>query len=64
MSSEIATPNNNKSLDASVESDDDEEDYGAEEGEFDKDGDIAIPDDVLERLDPEIREKYKNGEIS
>ena len=48
----------------SVESDDDEEDYGAEEGEFDKDGDIAIPDDVLERLDPEIREKYKNGEIS
>jgi hypothetical protein len=48
----------------SVESDDDE-DYGNESGEFDKNGDeIAIPDDVLERLDPEIREKYKNGEIS
>ena len=48
----------------SVESDDDEEDYGAEEGEFDKDGDIAIPDDVLERLDPEIRESYNKGEIT
>ena len=47
----------------SIESDDDD-DYGAEEGEFDKDDEIAIPDDVLERLDPEIREKYKNGEIS
>lgn len=47
----------------SIESDDDDE-YGGESGEFDKDDDIAIPDDVLERLDPEIREKYKNGEIS
>jgi len=48
----------------SVESDDDEEDYGNESGEFDQDGNIQIPEDVLERLDPEIREKYKNGDIS
>ena len=42
----------------SVESDDDD-DYGNESGEFDKDGEeFAIPEDVLERLDPEIKEKY------
>ena len=47
----------------SVESDDDD-DYGGESGEFDMDDDLAIPDDVLARLDPEIREKYEKGEIT
>ena len=28
------------------------------------DDDLAIPDDVLARLDPEIREKYEKGEIT
>ena len=48
----------------SIDSDDDEDEYG-EEGEHDLDGDeFEIPEHVIEQLDPEIREKYKNGELS
>ena len=48
----------------SIESDDDEDEYG-EEGEQDLDGvEFEIPEHVIEQLDPEIREKYKSGELS
>ena len=48
--------------DQSIESDEEDE-YG-EEGEFALNEDVQIPDDVLEKLDPEIREKYEKGEIN
>ena len=51
--------------DQSVESDDDEEDDYGEEGEFALNEDeMEIPQDVLDKLDPETREKYEKGEIN
>lgn len=51
--------------DQSVESDDDEEDDYGEEGEFALNEDeLEIPQDVLDKLDPETREKYEKGEIN
>ena len=51
--------------DQSVESDDDEEDDYGEEGEFAlNEGEMEIPKDVLDKLEPEIREKYEKGELN
>ena len=46
----------------SVESDDDDEYDGESEGG--EDDMLGIPEDVIQKLDPEIREKYEKGEIT
>ena len=45
----------------SVESDSDDGDEYGEENEAEQ---VEIPQHIIERLDPEVREKYEKGEIS
>ena len=48
----------------SIVSDSDEEEEYGEENEHEQDEQLDIPQYILDKLDPEIKEKYDNGELS